>query len=96
MREQSHAGDKMENELEMQKENKQHVDSADQVAGRYVQQAAARRLRTSTPRDHNAWGAVVSLRRVDSTHRGDMRLEGWLAESTNHDVPCSRLAVRKA
>lgn len=34
MREQGHADDKMENELEMQKEHKQGADSADQVAGR--------------------------------------------------------------
>lgn len=34
MREQSHSSDKMENELEMQKERKGSLDSADQVAGR--------------------------------------------------------------
>lgn len=34
MREQGYASDKMENQLEMQKEHKQQVDSADEVAGR--------------------------------------------------------------
>ena len=34
MRDQTHSSDKMENELEMQKEHKQSIDSADQVAGR--------------------------------------------------------------
>lgn len=34
LRQQSHASDKMENELEMQKEHKHKVHSADEVAGR--------------------------------------------------------------